>query len=309
MKKIHILLIASVCLSAIGSVEASGTIYWQSPLNRTMFTSDGKPWGRGFHFELGSFKNNFVPTTANTAQWATNWVPAQRIGLANANNNSFVGTYVFTNNPVPFTNGAKAYIWGFRGSEVSGEWFLAEKSDWKWFNAEDAPLPKTFSTGSANAIVGTINTNADAPFHIKTAAITNALPPVTSWPDWATEELGQVPTSGPSGDLNTNKITDAWEYALNSPTSGQTPNAAKWLQWAEVNGGKYLEIHIPRRRDHAASFTVEVTSDLVNGPWISGPEVTEIVADTPSALVVRDKIPLGQGADRRFMRVKVSVGS
>lgn len=308
MKKLRILPIVFVCLFAIGPVWADGTINWTSPLNRTMLTSDSQPWGSGFHFELGSFKNNFVPAATNTAQWAANWVPAQRSGY-NIATRSFGGSHTFTNNPSPFINGAKAYIWGFRGSEVSGEWFLAEKSDWKWFNAGDGLPPKIFSTGSASAIVGTINTNTNASFHIQTAAITDALPPATSWPDWAEEELGQVPPPGPSGDLNTNEITDAWEYALHESTPGETPNAAKWLQWAEVNGDKYLEIHIPRRRDHAATFTVEVTSDLVNGPWVSGPEVTEIVGDTPAALVVRDKIPLGQGADRRFMRVKVSVGS
>lgn len=273
-----------------------------------MITSDSQPWGSNFHFEMGSFKNNFVPTATNTAQWATNWVPAQRSGY-NIGTHSFGDSYTFTNNPVPFTNGGKIYIWGFSGSEVSGEWFLANKTDWKWFNAGDGLPPKIISTGSANAVLGTINTSTNAPFHIQTVAMTNSMPPATAWPDWAEENLGQVPPPGPSGDLNTNKITDAWEYALNSPTPGLTPNASKWLQWAEVDGEKYLEIHIPRRRDHAATFTVEVTSDLVNGPWVSGPEVTEIVGDTPAALIVRDKTPLGQGADRRFMRVRVSVGS
>lgn len=303
MKKVSILFIALVGLFAAVSVEAAGTIDWGSPVNRSMLTSASQPWGSGFRVEMGSFKTNFAPTATNTAQWATNWVPAQRTGYDIANSR-FTSSYTFTNNPAPFTNGAKVYIWGFNGSEVSSEWFLANKTEWKWFNAGDNLPPKLFSTGSAQALVGTINTNTNAPFHIQTAAITNAMLPPTSWPQWTEDNLPGVPNPQPSEDNNTNSITDAWEYTLHD---GNTPNPGQWLQVAEAGGGKYLEMHIPRRRDRNASYTVEVTTDLVNGPWESGPAYTDVIDSNPAALVVRDKTPIGQGGDKRFMRVKVAV--
>lgn len=307
VKRFKILFCLAAVLAGVVSSEAASQITWNSPADRQMLTSDSQPWGSGFHFEMGSFKNGFAPTTTNTAQWASNWVAAQRSGY-NITNHNFGEVYNFTNNPIPFTNGAKIYIWGFSGSEALGEWFLATKTNWSWIDGGNN-LTKNLSTGSASAVLGTINTNTNAPFHIQTTAITNAMPPATSWGQWAPEELGQIPPPGPSGDLNTNAVTDAWEYALNSPTPNKTPDTANWLQVADENGDKYLEIHIPRRRDHAATFTVEVTSDLVAGPWLSGTNVTEIVSDTPSALVIRDKTPIGQGNDKRFMRVKVTVGS
>ena len=66
-------------------------------------------------------------------------------------------------------------------------------------------------------------------------------------------------------------------------------------------GQRYLQITIPRRSDHPALLTVEVSSDLTT--WNSGPTFTEVVSDTPAALVVRDLTPLGTGTPRRFMRL------
>lgn len=276
------------------------TLNWQG-LGRTNLMSSMLPMDAEFRFELGVFKSGFVPTETNVSQWATNWVAAQRTNY-NAVTRIFAGSHHVTNNVAPMTNGARFYYWGFRGSEVSGEWILITRSNWSWPAADDSLPALTYSTGLASAVLGVVNTNTNAPFHLQSAAVTNARPPATSWPQWALSELGTVPPAGPSGDLNTNGITDALEYAMHS---GESSNPASWLQIGQTNGNKHLEIRIPRRRDRPASYVVEVSTNLQN--WTNGPAFTEIVEDSAAALIVRDKTPVGDGGDRRFMRVRTVV--
>lgn len=283
----------------IASSALARQIAWQSPIGRTNITSSTNLWDTDFRFELGVFQAGFVPSATNTSQWAANWVPAQRTRYQT--NRSFASTYTVTNNLPPQTNNAKPYIWGFRGSELSGEWILITRSTWLWPTADNTQPTILLSTGPASAVVGTLNTNTNAPFHLQSAAVTNVSPPSTPWPQWATENLGTVPPAGGSGDLNTNGITDVLEYALHL-NPGERPNPGAWLQIGQTNGNRHLEVRIPRRRDRPATFVVEVSTNLVQ--WTNGPTFTEIVEDSAAALVVRDTTPIGEGGDRRFLRVR-----
>lgn len=296
--KLGILLPLAASLLAVAPVEAR-QIGWQG-LGRTNLTSASVPWDAAFRFELGVFKPGFVPNSTNTAQWATNWVAAQRTGY-NTATRIFASVHSVTNNVSPLTNSAKPYIWGFRGNEISGEWILITRSTWLWPAADETLPTLTFSTGSASAVLGVLNTNPTAPFHLQSAAVTNILPPSTPWSQWSTENLGGVPPPGASADLNTNGITDVLEYAL-LLNPGERPNPGSWLQIGQTNGNEHLEVRIPRRRDRPATFIVEVSTNLVQ--WTNGPTFTEIVEDSPAALVVRDITPLGVGGDRRFLRVR-----
>ena len=307
---IHTFMIKSAkCLYALAALAlliegaAARTISWVTPTGRTNVTSTMQLWDKSYQFELGAFKAGFTPTAANTDLWLTNWVAAQRTTY-DVVQRKFGSSYTVTNNNAPMTQNAKAYIWGFAGSELSGEWILITKTNsWLWPQPNDAMPPLTFSTGSASAVLGTVNTNTNAPFHLQTAAVANSAPPPTTWDQWAQIQLGQTNHSNP--DYNSNGITDIWEYALHNDGSGRDPDPSSWLQQVDVGGSNYLELHIPRRRDHPASYTVEVSTDLQN--WSSGPGYTEVVADTIEALVVRDKFAIGEGNDHRFMRVRVSV--
>lgn len=69
----------------------------------------------------------------------------------------------------------------------------------------------------------------------------------------------------------------------------------------------FLQISIPRRIDHTADLTTEVSSDLAL--WQSGPAHTTIITNSPSVLVVRDLTPLDSANPRRFMRLKASLPS
>ncbi len=299
MKPLKICLLLATSLLFMGGAEAR-TVNWQG-LGRTNLMSSSQPMDAEFRFEIGVFKAGFTPSATNTAQWATNWVVAQRTNY-NPVTRIFAGTHYVTNNVAPMTNGARFYFWGFKGSEVSGEWILITRTNWSWPLADDAQPPLTYTTGQASAVLGVLNTNTNAPFHLQSAAVANVLPPSTSWPQWALDELGTVPSAGPSGDLNTNGITDALEYAMHP---GENSNPGAWLQIGQTNGNRHLEVRIPRRRDRPASYVVEVSTNLLN--WTNGPSFTEIVEDSASALVVRDKTAIGDGGDRRFLRVRTVV--
>lgn len=300
-RALSLFLLVLVTLSA--RTEATQMTY-SGGLNRTNLMSSSLPMDGGFRFELGVFKSGFVPDATNTAQWSTNWVAAQRhpyiVLSTNSNRGGFGGTNFVTNNVAPFTAGVRYYFWGFRGSELSGEWILITRTNWNWPVASEINTTN-FSTGSASAILGVLNTNTNAPFHLQSAAVSNASPPLTPWPQWATENLGTVPPAGGSGDLNTNGITDVLEYALHL-NPGERPNPGAWLQIGQTNGNRHLEVRIPRRRDRPATFVVEVSTNLVQ--WTNGPTFTEIVEDSAAALVVRDTTPIGEGGDRRFLRVR-----
>ena len=87
--------------------------------------------------------------------------------------------------------------------------------------------------------------------------------------------------------------------------SGESPNPGAWLQIGQTNGDRHLEVRIPRRRDRPASYVVEVSTNLLD--WTNGPSFTEVVEDSAAALVVRDKTAIGDGGDRRFLRVRTVV--
>jgi hypothetical protein len=71
----------------------------------------------------------------------------------------------------------------------------------------------------------------------------------------------------------------------------------------KVGADEFMELTIPRRSDHTANLTVEVSSDLIN--WRSGPTVTTTVSDNSAGWVVRDLVPDGADQPKRFYRLKV----
>ena len=62
-----------------------------------------------------------------------------------------------------------------------------------------------------------------------------------------------------------------------------------------------LQIAIPRRIDHPALLTVEVSGDLTN--WASGPAHTEVLVNDVSGLLVRNLKPFGPAHLKRIMRL------
>jgi hypothetical protein len=70
-----------------------------------------------------------------------------------------------------------------------------------------------------------------------------------------------------------------------------------------VTGQNYATLSVPRtNRATDVSYVVQISSDLRT--WLTGPDNTVVVTDTPTQLVVRDATPLG--ATPRYMRLTVS---
>ncbi len=290
-----------------GSVAQANRIYWYALTGPANLTQAGTPMTGDFNFELGVFKGGFVPTPANRAQWAANWVAAQRVPYQ-AERGDFAGQFEVEDNAAPFAVGTAGWVWGFQGGVGSSEWILYRNPGWTW------PIPNPmnpniiyWNTSTATALIGAINTT-DAqgqPVLMRSATVTDAVCPATPWPQWQAAELAGEPLNGPQDDPDSDGTVNLLEYVFGTPPrqAGAPPHTP--LEIVMASGQRYLQLSIPRRADHPATLTVEVSSDLV--AWNSGPSATVTVTDTPQALVVRDLTPLGPAVVRRFMRLKTEL--
>ncbi len=297
----------ALVLAGLAPAQAE-RIYWGSSLGAADTTSGGQLLAEDMSFELGVFKNGFVPTAENIDQWAANWAPASRVKY-NGRNRWMTSVFDVTDNAAPFTVGAAGYVWGFKGSEQAGEWILFRSPDWTW----PAPNPSSPShlnwttRRATSVIVGSITAGEADKFNMRTAAISGGLPPSTGWKQWRELELdGKTPLAGPNEDADGDGVPNVVEFALGtSPLNGSDrPDRSGWFNIAKAGDKRHLEIRIPRRRDRPVNFTAKVSDDLVN--WTSGTNVTSVVSDTADAITLRDRTPISEAGTQRFMRVIVT---
>lgn len=280
-----------------GSPCRAETIKWFSPAAATNLTSSGAAMSAAFNFELGVFSGSFVPTAANAAQWASNWVPAQRVAY-NGANKRFDGQFTVVSNNAPFTTGKAAYVWGFQTGATSSEWILFRSPDWTW----PAPNPMNpfgldWDAATATALIGSIDADG-SPFLMKSAN-------VTTWQQWRDAELTGEPLNAPNDDPDQDGRTNLLEFVLGTPPKQAGAPSATSVEIVTSNSQMFLQITLPRRLDHLATLTVQVSPDLTS--WAAGPAATLVISDTPAALVVRDLTPLSPGAPKRFMRLKAEL--
>lgn len=289
------------CLAAYLSLSvAAENLSWLTDANKTNLTSSGTAMDGAFRFELGVFTGSFVPTAANKSQWAQYWAPAQRTSY-NAVTKRFSDIFTVTGNTAPFTVGADAYVWGFRGDPWSGEWILFRHASWDWPAPNPMnPLPTEWNAADATPVIGEIHSSG-SPFLMKSAAVTNAAPPATSWEQWRQDHLSGEPLDEPGDDPDHDGASNLLEFVFGTPP--KTAGAPTATPVALVGG--QLQITIPRRSDHPAVLTVEVSPDLAN--WYSGASYTQTVSDGPAALVVRDLTPLDTAHPKRFIRLRASL--
>ncbi|MEI7910134.1 MAG: hypothetical protein WCK77_10895 [Verrucomicrobiota bacterium] len=298
------------CIAALAGADAvAQSIQWNSTRGATNRTSAGGTMTSGFSFELGIFKNGFVPSPANRALWAANWVAAQRVAYDAGPNQQFAAQWNVIDNLAPFSQGTAAYVWGFQGGVNSSEWLLFRKSDWTWPAASPSgppPFPLTWLAASATAVLGTINASG-SPVLMQSAAVTDAASPATTWLQWQASELAGVALNGPSDDPDHDGTSNLLEFVFGTPPTQAGAPPATPVAVVMVAGQRFLQMTVPRRVDHPATLTVQVTSNLAN--WSSGPAATVVVTDSPAALVVRDLTPLGGAAPQRFMRLKAELAT
>ena len=284
-----------------GSASPAETITWFCAPDSTNLTNSNAPMSAAFNFELGVFKNNFVPTAANVAQWGTNWEPAQRVGYT-ATNKFFQGRFTVVNNTAPFTVGKAAYVWGFQTGAAASEWILLSDPDWTWPSSVSNPMNPfgiDWNVATATALIGSLNANG-SPYLMKSAS-------VTSWQQWRDTELVGEPLNGPNDDPDHDGGSNLVEFVFGTPPKQTGAPPATSLEMVTSNSQRFQQITVPRRTDRLATLTVQVSPDLTS--WSSGPAVTAVISETPTSLVTRDLTPLSAGAPKRFMRLKAELPS
>jgi len=284
-------LVVTVLAVGIASPCKAERIHWYGPTYKTNLTSTGELIDHTMVFELGLFTDGFVPTADNVAEWSTYWLAAQRANYS-PDGQFFTAKFVVDQKDSPFTGGKPAYIWGFRGGVESGEWMLFRKDTWKWpvlaaDQAAEARNPLSaleWNAAQATAVVGTIQSTSE-PFLMRTASISNAVPPKTSWNEWAKMHMNSETNNGVNQDADGDGVNNLLEYVFGSLPDKANAAPAMPMELVAQGSEKFLEVTIPRRSDHTAKLTVEVSSDLMN--WTSGPNATMTISDTPLGWVVR----------------------
>lgn len=233
-----------------GALSAA-QIHWYSNLGYFNSNSEAELMDESFRFELGVFRDNFVPTPANRDEWSTYWVPAQRVPY-NAENGWYSGYFTVENNEAPFTKGAEAWVWGFSGDARGGEWILFRSSSWKWPQANPRkPTANQWKAQQANqTLIGQIANGNNG--QLQSEAVENLIPPPTSFDQWA-EENGYDPAN-------------ADELLVSFATGGE--GAPLEIRRASDQGmplGVEIRLkHLADRKLNAAA--IEVSTDLEN--WV-----------------------------------------
>lgn len=274
------------------------SIFWNSDPNQTNLTSAGSPMDGKFRFEIGVFAGSFVPTTANKDQWAANWRPAART-IYQTGTSRYASNLVVSSNASPFTIGKISYVWGFRGGAADGEWILFRESAWTWPNASGFEFLEWYAQ-NATPVIGQIH-GSGSPFLMKSAAVSNAAPPTTTWTQWKAENIPVGSANGPNDDPDLDGTPNLLEFVFG--TDPVLPNSPTTTPVALVSG--HMEITVPRRIDHPATLVVEVSSDLED--WVSGSGHTQVVSDGVLSLVVRDLTEIDASNPRRFIRLRASI--
>lgn len=296
------LLLAFWCL--LVPVKAQTQIDWFSAQNATNLAANGvSAMGSFFRFELGVFSGSFVPTSSNISEWSGNWNAAQRTKYQ-ADLKRFTGSFTVNSTAAPFTSGKAVYIWGFKGDPAAGEWILFRANSWVWPSvAIGPPSFVQWPAKDATAILGTINSSG-SPFLMQAAAVTNAIPPITTYTQWQADELSGETLIQPHEDADGDGTANILEFAFGTSPKTANPSPMAGANFVNVSGENYLQLSVPRRADRPATLVVEVSENL--SQWNSGSAHTATVSSSTTSLTVRDLISISPTAPKRFIRLKAT---
>ena len=281
---------------------AASQIHWFCDLRSWNVHSDGYPLKEDFVFELGVFRDGFVPTKENRSQWSDHWVAAQRTTY-HAPHRWFNAVHTVRINSAPFTSNTPGYIWGFQGDGHEGEWILLGRSNWRWPAANEGNLfPLKWRASDATVVLaGQIGDGAS--FDLKTEIVRDALPPVTTYAQWAERQFPGGQGSHPLSDGLVEGVPNllAFAYGLDRGQGRSVPGLRGEL--VREQGRRHLQVRIPRRADHVgADLRIEVSTDLQN--WVPAEPLLEDIERTPSEWVVRFADEIRSETPRRFVRVR-----
>ncbi len=293
---------------AVPEAQAFGTIAWNSfvlsgdPVN---LTSSDEIMDGEFVFQLGVFNPGFTPDPARKWEWESKWNPKATANYISATK-VFSGSVFLTNQPVPnappFTVGAKAYIWGKRGTGNNAEWILFSNANWLWPLENDIDSNSSLNWRTREAlqvILGTVNAPNGTPFLMKSAAVR-----VMNWPQFQSTTLGGEPLNGPNDDPDGDGVENLLEFAYDIDPLDASSVYHPEVIFTEISGQFYQTMTVEANFDHAVLLTVQVSPDLVN--WFDGPTYTTVIPNPDGLLIVRDNTQFST-ASKRFIRLKATL--
>jgi hypothetical protein len=269
-------------------------ISWFSDEGKTNVDSDGSAMDAGFHFELGVFRDGFIPTASNMAEWRSYWKDADSTTY-NSTSHRFSGSLMVYDNDAPFSSGAKAWVFGFRDTATGSEWILFRKNTWLWpvSNPMSPPTIEWNAKDANEVVLGTVNAGG-SPFLMRSAA-------VQTYAQWQTQYLTGETMAGANDDPDHDGTPNLLEFVFGTPPRSSGAPTATPVALA----GGHLQITISRRSDRLATVVAEVSNDLTH--WDSGASYTQTITDVPTSLVVGDLTGLDAVHPKRFIRLKASL--
>ena len=155
---------------ALPRVVMAGSIDWGTSVSDQLYDADGAALTGSYRFELGTFRDGFVPDPTNTSQWESKWklieeatfnVPMQYVAensiLTSSGPDLIWERDATGDEGGPLTNlnlfapGESVYVWAFNGKTVSSttQWALVTgegattDTNWELSAALGDPLAQT----------------------------------------------------------------------------------------------------------------------------------------------------------------------
>ncbi len=133
----------------------------------------------------------------------------------------------------------------------------------------------------------------------------NEAPLASDFASWANEN--GVGVSDFTGNPDKDAFVHLIEYGLGLDPAVPDGRGAVRVTTTDVNGEQFLTLRIQRRRKAPdVEYLAEVSPSLETGTWSSGEQAIVVLEDSETALVVRDRTPIGPASRLRAMRLRIT---
>jgi hypothetical protein len=293
----------------MGSTRGTATqIIWDTLIDRPHATSAGQPLPATTIFLLGVFDREFTPTAANRTEWAQRWHTAS-IARWDPATRYFSGEVNFTSNPIPFTSGNAAWVWGIAGSE----WILLRRSTWNWPTGSPLGGPPIFWTAnsSVTTAAGSVTNPGTTDFFYRTENAGNHSPPILRWTDWqklhfSITQLANPAISGPAADPDGDGVPNISEYAgMSWPLLATSlPQLISEPGTVSSAAGRHLSLRFSCDPRAALALSPESSPDLQQ--WDASPSATVVLpSTTPGSFLFRAAARL-DASPRSYLRLRLN---
>ena len=198
-------------------------------------------------------------------------------------------------------------------AQTGGSSFLAALHDARdlWY---DDTGGRVQVTGTSPVPTGFYSTRVSAYLPQILSFIGSSSAAITTFPQWRSacftpEEITANTEAAAAADPEGDGLPNLAEYAFGAAPVAPSAEARPTASIVSSGGQQYAAVSYRRARGLTdVTYAVETSGDLQN--WSSAAGTTTLVSDTPDGdtnlVVVRDNTPLGAGAPRRCLRVRVT---